>query len=237
MRRRSRSRGTVAATAIVVGAAAAAAALVLRLIRMRTAPRDEQATTAQGNATAPPPENSASDVQEAADGVGPLRHRHYEVRVVGSTYSATSLLHAIERHLSELSPSSLAEFAKSVGDNNRMQVDDEYTITMLGPWNGRVRVSEVTSNTFTLVTCEGHPEAGHIVFRVTEDVRDAHALQIEIDSYARSRDATVELAYGTLKVGQQVQTEVWVTFLQRVAELAGMTTVPEVQVTTEELVD
>lgn len=222
----------------MAGATVAAGALLLaRFFRARSAPRDSRQTQPRARRSPRPPVDTGPDVQRAVDGVGPLRHRHYGVRVVSSTHSAASLVHAIQRHLTELSPTSLAEFAKTVGDVSHMQPGDEYEISMLGPWNGRVRVVDVEPNTFTLVTCDGHPEAGHIVFRVDNDALHALAMQIDIDSYARSRSATVELAYGTLGVGQQVQTEVWVTFLQRVAALAGMTTVPEVHITTEELVD
>ncbi len=223
---------------MVVGAATAASALLLlHYLRTRSAPRDARDRPPQGKRTPPPPRNTAPDVQRAVDGVGPLRHRRYAVQVETRTHSAPALLHAIQHHITELSPASLAEFAKTVGDPWQMHPGDEYEIAMLGPWNGRVRVAEVTPSTFTLVTCEGHPEAGHIVFDVRNHARHAHMLQIQIDSYARSRDATVELAYGTLRVGQHVQAEVWITFLQRVAELAGMTRVPEVGITTEELVD
>jgi hypothetical protein len=223
---------------MIVGAVTAASALLLlHYLRARAAPRLARETPARGKKTPPPPRNSAPDVQLAIDGAGPLRHRRYTVQVETHTHSAPGLLHAIQRHLTELSPASLAEFAKTVGDPWRMQPGDEYEISMLGPWNGRVRVADMTPNTFTLVTCEGHPEAGHIVFGVRNDALRVHTMQIEINSYARSRDATVELAYTTLHVGEQVQAEVWITFLQRVAALSGMTRVPEVGITTEELVD
>lgn len=238
MRRRSRSRRTAAAGVIIAGGAIAASALLLlRALRLRSAPRRSIAWTTRRDASPPSPVGTSIDVQSAVDGVGPLRHRRYEVDVVSHTHSSTAMLQAIQSHIAELSPTALAAFAKTVGSDMHMQQGDEYDITMLGPWNGRVRVADLTENAFTLVTCEGHPEAGHIVFHVLDHARNEHTMQIVIESWARSRNATVELAYGTIGVGQRVQTEVWVTFLQRVAELAGMTDVPEVRITTEEIVD
>ena len=112
---------------------------------------------------------------------------------------------------------------------------DEYDITMLGPWNGKVRVTESTLDHFTLVTLDGHPEAGHITFRVVTDDDTPDTIRVQIESWARARDAVVHAAYATLGIGKQIQTEVWITFLQRLSTLAGMHTTPEVQLTTEQL--
>ena len=112
---------------------------------------------------------------------------------------------------------------------------DEYDITLLGPWNGRVRVVESTARHFTLVTLDGHPEAGHISFSVAPVADSNDTLQVLIESWARARDAIVAVAYGTLGVGKQVQTEVWITFLQRLSALAGVAQTPEVRIRTEAL--
>src|SRR5690606_30147359 len=102
------------------------------------------------------------DVQNAHDGHGPLLHRHYRVDVPSDKTSAKELMLLLQRHLTTLSPSALADFETTHGRQDRMRKGDEYTITMLGPWNGRVRVRSVRETEFTLVTLAGHPEAGEI---------------------------------------------------------------------------
>lgn len=178
---------------------------------------------------------AAPDTQLAPAGSGPLFHRRYDVLISGSTFSAAALLRLMQRHLSELAPSALAHFEKSQGSEGLARVGDEYDITLLGPWNGRVRVVESTARHFTLVTLDGHPEAGHISFSVAPVADSNDTLQVLIESWARARDAIVAVAYGTLGVGKQVQTEVWITFLQRLSALAGVEQTPAVRIRTEAL--
>ncbi len=93
----------------------------------------------------------------------------------------------------------------------------------------------VLTLTFTPVTLDGHPEAGHITFSVAEDTSDPESKRVRIASWARARDAVVAAAYGTLGIGKQMQTEVWITFLQRLSMLAGVERAPEVRIATEVL--
>lgn len=206
--------------------------------RRRAAPRAEERVTRKSAGTHDverAPRSSAPDTQTASRGAGPLIHRRYEVELPDRAISRDIVLRLMQLHLTELAPSALADFQKSEGTDTVFRVGDEYAITMLGPWNGTVRVAEMTSDSFTLVTLEGHPEAGHITFSVHEDAQAPSTLRVMIESWARSRDALVAVAYGTLGIGKQVQTEVWITFLQRLAELAGVHTRPEVSITTETL--
>lgn len=211
--------------------------------RQRRAPRSERSTTRRTDSE---PEqvarkatelSSDADAQAATDGTGPLVHRLYEVELPDRAVSRDIVLRLMQLHLTELAPAALANFEKSSGTDDVFRVGDEYEITMLGPWNGAVRVAEMTPDGFTLVTLEGHPEAGHITFSVEEDPTTRGMLRARIESRARSRDALVAAAYGTLGIGKQVQTEVWITFLQRLAVLAGVSTRPEVRITTEHLTD
>jgi len=206
--------------------------------RQRAAPRAERSTATKRDA----PEHVArdaerlergGDTQGSDEGAGPLLHRRYEIELPDRAVSSDMVLRLMQLHLTELAPAALAEFEKSSGSENVFGVGDEYEITMLGPWNGAVRVSEVTRNSFTLVTLDGHPEAGHITFSVEDGTIPHGLIRVRIESWARSRDGLVAAAYDTLKIGKQVQTEVWITFLQRLAELAGVSTRPEVRIATE----
>ncbi len=181
--------------------------------------------------------DTGDGTQLASGGSGALIHRRYEIALPNSAVSHDIVLRLMQLHLTEFAPATLARFEKRVGSDQLFRVGDEYEITMLGPWNGRVRVAEMTQDSFTLVTLEGHPEAGHITFSVQDDTNSAGQLLVRIESLARSRHAIVAAADGALRVGKRVQTEVWITFLQRFALLAGVSTRPEVGITTESLPD
>ena len=224
--------------AIPVLLATGSVALLALIWRRMAAPRSQRTLTRQ---TAHPadlptvPESAGDDTQHVHAGTGELFHRRYEVQLAGTGLTAGEALRLMHRHMTELVPSPLAHFEKSAGAEGLLQVGDEYDITMLGPWNGKVRVTESTLDHFTLVTLDGHPEAGHITFRVVTDDDTADTIRVQIESWARARDAVVHAAYATLGIGKQIQTEVWITFLQRLSTLAGMHTTPEVQLTTEQL--
>jgi hypothetical protein len=218
-----------------VRATDAVAADVASDVRANTPAAAHTATHAAADTGSTAPSDTQADVQSAADGAGHMMHRRYDIVLPGTQHTCDSLLRTIQQNFAELSPSALADFEKTHGSPWQMRVDDEYTITMLGPWNGAVRVRACDAQAFTLVTLDGHPEAGHITFSVAPDNAVPDALRVRIESWARSRDALVDVAYATLGIGKQVQTEVWVTFLQRVSALAGLADAPEVQITSETL--
>jgi hypothetical protein len=210
-------------------------ALVWRRI---AAPRAERRIAQSHSAVvAPEParqvEVIADDAQPLQSGVGPLFHRQYEILLAGTSLEADAVLRLMQRHMAELAPSSLAHFEKTTGSDGLARVGDEYEITMLGPWNGRVRVVSSSARRFTLETLEGHPEAGHITFSVSPFGDYETTLRVHIESWARARNALVSAAYGTIGLGRQMQTEVWITFLQRLSTLAGVEETPEVRITTE----
>ncbi len=217
--------------------ATGALSLLAIVWRQRTAPRNERhldapATTRRLRRRRTHLETGI-DTQPASEGSGALVHRRYEIELPDRAVTRDIVLRLMQLHLTELAPAALANFEKTEGTDEVFRVGDEYEITMLGPWNGRVRVAEMTRDSFTLVTLEGHPEAGHITFSVQEDAISSGNLLVRIESWARSRDALVAAAYGALRIGRQVQTEVWITFLQRLAVLAGVSIRPEVSITTE----
>ncbi len=224
-------------TVFILAGTVIAASLVAHTLRLLLAPRRERRTARSPANVAVPdsPSDDGADLQHEASGVGELTHRRYRVEVPRSSFTSETLIHEIEQRMRELTPSALAAFEKSTGSSVRMAVGDEYDITMLGPWNGRVRIAEVTDSSFTLVTLDGHPEAGHITFSVNAVSARPDTFDVVVESWARARDKTVQVAYDTLSIGRRVQTEVWVTFLQRVAELTGSDVVPPVTIDSESL--
>jgi len=195
----------------------------------------------QGRTTAdtpnPVPRELAWDdipLQLPSDGVGPIFHRRYRVDIAGASHDAEGLMGLVKRDVAAFSPPELANFKKSRGVPGEMAVGDKYDITILGPWNGSVRVSDVGPTSFTLVTLEGHPEAGQIRFEMLPHPERQDDLRFQIQSWARSRDMLVSLSYNEVGVGKEVQKNVWITFCERVVEASGGRQVGEIDLLTEE---
>ena len=118
-----------------------------------------------------------------------------------------------------MAPTDLARFIKVAGDKELMHVGDEFTVRMPGPWDGPVRVVEVTPTSFRLATLEGHLEAGQIEFRAY----DKEDLVFEIESWARSGDKLSSLLFDRLRFAKEVQLHMWLSVLERATRLAGGT--------------
>ena len=127
----------------------------------------------------------------------------------------------VQADVPRFSPEALADFKKKTGDDGPIKVGDEFHITILGPWNGSVRVTDVGATSFELITLEGHPEAGRIRFEAHYLDESPDVLRFEIRSSARSRDGLVAFAYDTLGGGKMRQEATWVEFCRRVAAASG----------------
>src|SRR5215212_1422956 len=187
----------------------------------RTTPmhRREQAGTGERDAppVLPPGQETADDLQTPDDGVGPLFHRRYRTRIRESRLSAEELFATVTADIDRVAPTELASFQKVRGHDSQMAVGDEYVVRMPGPWDGPVRVVEVTPTSFRLVTLEGHLEAGQIEFRAA---REGNRLAFTVESWARSGDRLSDLLYGHLRMAKEVQLHMWTSFLEQVVEVA-----------------
>ena len=158
------------------------------------------------------------EVQGYEDGCGPLFHRRYRTRVRDSTVSPEELIERIRCDPNRASPTRFARFQPTHGKRARLVVGDEYVVRMPGPWDGPVRVVDVAPRSFRLATLAGHLEAGQIEFRAR---RDGGLLVFEIESWARSSSRLVNLLYHRLRMAKEVQAHMWISFLERVVQLAG----------------
>lgn len=159
--------------------------------------------------------------QPAATGSGPLLERRYFIDVARARLSPAQLMAVVQADVPRFSPEALADFKKQDGDDGPIKVNDEFHITILGPWNGSVRVTEVSPTAFGFVTLEGHPEAGRIRFEAHYLDERPDVLRFEIRSSARSRDGLVAFAYDTLGGGKLLQEATWTEFCRRVATASG----------------
>lgn len=186
----------------------------------RTTPmhRREEPGSASDDAPPPLPDLVArGELQRPADGAGPLFHRTYRTRIRNPSLSAEQLLDAIRADPNDVAPTELARYLKVHGKDGEMQVGDEYVVRMPGPWDGPVRVVDVTPRSFRLATLEGHLEAGQIEFSAV----DGDQLVFLVESWARSGDRLSDLLHQRLRMAKEVQLHMWTSVLEQVAKLAG----------------
>jgi Domain of unknown function (DUF1990) len=170
---------------------------------------------------APPPLPERCDldeVQTVDDGVGPLFHRRYRVRIRETGLTPEGLVARVARDPDAVAPSEFAAFQKVHGAEGGAWPGDEYVVRMAGPWDGPVRVVETGPRSFRLATLHGHLEAGQIEFSArSED----GMLVFTIESWARSGDRLSDLLYDRMRMAKEIQLHMWTSFLERVAKLAG----------------
>jgi hypothetical protein len=174
------------------------------------------------SADAPPayPEGfDMSEVQGVEAGHGPLFHRLYRARIRNTGFAPEELVAAVAADIDKVAPTTFSSFQKVKGGAGPIRTGDELTVRMAGPWDGPVRVVDVQPGSFWLATLEGHLEAGQIVFSARCD--DEGLIVFEIESWARSRDRLVNLAYTKLRMAKEIQLHMWISFLEGVVKLSG----------------
>jgi hypothetical protein len=158
------------------------------------------------------------EFQRPEDGAGPLFRRRYRAGIVGAASTATALMHEIQADPNRVAPGALAHFQKTAGDEGRLSVGDEFLVRMPGPWDGPVRVIDVTATSFRFATLDGHLEAGQIEWRAHGE---GDALVFEIESWARGGDRLSYVLHDRLKMAKEVQLHMWTSVLERVARRSG----------------
>jgi len=91
-------------------------------------------------------------------------------------------------------------------------------VRMPGPWDGPIRVVEVTPTSFRFATLAGHLEAGQIEWRARDEPT---ALVFEIESWARGGDRLSYVLHDRLRMAKEVQLHMWTSVLERVTRRAG----------------
>jgi hypothetical protein len=157
-------------------------------------------------------------LQPLAAGVGPMLHRTYRVRIIGSSMTPEALISLVTRRLNQAAPE-VAEFRQTSGREGGMHADDEFVVRMPGPWDGPVRVVRRDQSSFRLATLEGHLEAGEIEFRTGRE--NDGTLRFEIESWARAGDPLSALLYNKLRLAKEIQLNMWTHFCIRTARLSG----------------
>ena len=213
-------------------AAVGAGAWLARRWGYRVAETTRDLTGTPGEVPMRTPERGP-DVQTMADGTGPRFHRRYRVDIAGTAWTPERLMARVAADPDDFCAAELARFEKTAGEEGALAEGDEFMVHINGPWNGPVRVASVEPHAFTLVTREGHMEAGSITFSAMPSPAVPDALRFTIESWARSRDAVVDLAYDDLELAKEAQQAMWTFFCERAVEVCGGEAAGPVEVLTE----
>ena len=166
-----------------------------------------------------PPATDRTDVQGVQDGVGPLMHRTFTIRVREAELDAEQLIATFAGKPNRAAPTALATFVKLRGEEGELCVGDEFTVRMPGPWDGPVRTVEVQPASFSFVTLDGHLEAGRIRFSA-RNVGPGR-LEIRIEAWARGGNRLSYLLFDRLPLNKEVQLHMWTSVLEQLADLSG----------------
>ena len=186
----------------------------------RTTPMTRLELRGEGLEDSPPPlpdDVEGDGFQVPADGAGPLFHRRYVVRIRDPELSAQEIVSRLAADPDMFAPTEFASFQRVDGEDRPMSVGDDYVVRMPGPWDGPVRVVELTPTSFRLATLEGHLEAGQIEFRAA----DEGDVVFTIESWARSGDRLSNVLYDRMRMAKEIQLHMWTSVLESVVEHSG----------------
>ena len=184
---------------------------------------ESEAPTAQSMPQPIPAEAEFGDapIQMLESGAGPLFVRSYQVNITHPQYDAAGLMQHMITNFNTYTPQEMAHFEKTKGDPNKLAVGDEYYIHIIGPWDGPVRVINVTPTAFTFVTLKGHLEAGEITFSTKDRPQQGADLRFRIQSWARSANPITDIVYRIFRVSRFAQTTMWTAFCEQVVQESG----------------
>ena len=160
---------------------------------------------------------SPDGIQSVEQGVGPLFHRSYRVAIRDAGCDAGELMRRVSEDPNHVAPVLFASFQKTEGEEWEMRVEDEFVVRMPGPWDGPIRVVDVTPTSFRFVTLDGHLEAGQIEWSAA----DGEHLTFQIESWARSGDRLSAIMHDRLRMAKEVQLHMWIAVIEKVIGLSG----------------
>jgi Domain of unknown function (DUF1990) len=180
--------------------------------------REVRGTLDEDGPPSVPVGTSRERIQWPREGSGAFMHRRYRVDVVDGRLAASEVMERIREDVNRVVPGGMARFRKVVGAEGPLSLGDEFVVRMPGPWDGPVRVIEVTPCSFRFATLEGHLEAGQIEW----GARDLDgALRFEVESWSRPGDRVSDLAHHRLHMAKEVQLHMWTSVLENVVKLTG----------------
>jgi hypothetical protein len=163
------------------------------------------------------PGHVSSVRSHAREGVGPLYQRDYWAVIAGCRLPPSRMGAYLAAHFLELPPPELARFERTDRTGQPLAVGDDLLVHIRFAGTFGVRVIHRDANSLTLATLKGHPEAGRITFGAYRN--DWGKVIFHIRSRARTSTGTRLAEFVTL--GEAMQTNTWMDFVERVARAVG----------------
>jgi hypothetical protein len=156
-------------------------------------------------------------LQTADVGYGPLLQRDYWAVIRDCRLRPTRIMALVASRFAEFAPEEICRFARRPGARGPLARSEELAIHIRGAGFCAVRVLHLDASSLTLATLPGHPEAGRITFGAYRNDRGEAVFHIR----SRARASTARNYVGFLVVGEAMQTDTWVEFVNRVAATVG----------------
>jgi hypothetical protein len=166
--------------------------------------------------------------QTATDGAGPLLQRDYWAKIAGSRFSPEEIIVLLSQQFPRFAPEAIATFA--FVQVPPLKVGDEMHIHIRGYGDCHVRVLLMQPRSITLITLEDHYEAGRITFGAWQEGNEI-VFKIRSRARVRSRPHVVPFLSG----GHVFQKQMWVHFVQNVAQECNAELEVDVHEETEEV--
>ncbi len=189
------------------------------------AERGRERVDGEGKLTAEgkPPEASGLNVHgrtptPPSEGFGWLWRKTYRVRLQGQSVSAQDVVETWKKRLPDFMPSHSRFYPTVEGIQAGQIVYIDATMPPAVPVSTGVLVLESDMDHFTLVTPQGHPEAGYNTFSA---YAEGGATVAQIQSVARAADPLYELGYRVLG-GMKHQENIWRAVLTSLARHYGL---------------
>ncbi len=182
----------------------------------QTTPLHRREETGDTSDLPPPLPEHVTDERDQSidDGVGPLFHRRFSVRIDGAHLDPAQLIDELASDLNRAVP---WEIAAVRGEPGPFDPGHEFVVRIASPWDGPVRVVHRDRTSFRLATLVGHLEAGQIEFSARADGATLH---FEIEVWARPGSRTIQLLYTRLRLAKEMQLSMWVRVCMAAAEIA-----------------
>lgn len=166
-----------------------------------------------------------------ADGTGPLLQRDYWAVIRESRRSPREIMSLVRERFRSFAPEPYVAFRRTRGGDGPLDVGDELEVTIRMAGTTAVWVVHVDSNSLTLATAEGHPEAGRITFGAYPSPHDDPIFHIR----SRARSSSGQKYVGFLTAGEPMQTKTWTDFIDHVAHTVGEGVITAIEVETREV--
>ncbi len=149
-------------------------------------------------------------------GFGPMWEKTYWINVKKTGIKKEEVVRSILEHFLEFQPSTNTFYPtrKGLAPGELILIDSK---TPGGIVSTGVMVLYMDDNSFTLITPQGHPEAGWITFSVDEQEESIH---VQIQGLVRSSDPFFEAAF--LIAGSKFQETIWKHVLSSLAKYLGV---------------